>query len=69
LVEHIVIIANVIRHSGCPCPGIGDRALSLSDAILHFFYNTIADTATVIPFWFVAKARRPARTELSDPQP
>ncbi|MEO5837380.1 MAG: hypothetical protein ABIQ73_04515 [Acidimicrobiales bacterium] len=61
MVEHIVIISNVIRHSGCPCPGIGDRALSLSDTILHFFYNAIAYTATVIPFWFLMKARTAGR--------
>ena len=61
MVEHIVIISNVIQHRGCPCPGIGDRALSLSDTILHFFYNAIAYTATVIPFWFVMKSRRTRR--------
>ncbi|MEO8694627.1 MAG: hypothetical protein ABI658_13975 [Acidimicrobiales bacterium] len=57
MVEHVVIISNVIRHSGCPCPGIGDQALSVSDTILHFFYNAIAYTATVIPFWFLMKTR------------
>jgi hypothetical protein len=61
MVEHIVIISNVIQHRGCPCPGIGDRALSVSDTVLHFFYNAIAYTATVIPFWFVAKARSKTR--------
>jgi len=46
------------RHSRA---GIGDRALSVSDTVLHFFYNAIAYTATVIPFWFVAKARSKTR--------
>jgi hypothetical protein len=29
--------------------------------VLHFFYNTIAYSATVVPFWFVVKARRLTR--------
>ena len=61
MVEHIVIMSHVIRNSGCPCPGIGDRALSLSDTVLHFFYNLIAYTATVTPFYFVMKARSATR--------
>ena len=37
MTEHTVIIANVIRNDGCPCPGIGDRALDVSDTptVLH----------------------------------
>jgi hypothetical protein len=57
MTEHIVIIANVIQNRGCPCPGIGDRALNLGDTVLHFFYNTIAYSATVVPFWFVLRSR------------
>ncbi len=53
VVEHIVIIANVIEHSGCPCPGIGDRALGVTDTQLHFVYNAVAYAGTVTPFWFL----------------
>jgi hypothetical protein len=42
MVEHGVIISHVIANGGCPCPGIGDVALGLSDTILHFAYNLIA---------------------------
>ena len=62
--EHVVIITNVVRNDGCPCPGIGDRALGVTDTVLHFFYNALAYAATVAPFWFVAQARpgfRPSR--------
>jgi hypothetical protein len=31
-----VIISRVIANGGCPCPGIGDAALSISDTVLHF---------------------------------
>jgi len=64
MTEHMVIIYHVIRNHGCPCPGIGDRALNVSDTVLHFFYNTIAYAATVVPFWFVV-ASRPNRWRLS----
>ncbi|HXH20733.1 MAG TPA: hypothetical protein VNN10_01800 [Dehalococcoidia bacterium] len=65
VVEHGVIISNVIAHGGCPCPGIGDAALGVSDTVLHFLYNAIAYAATVTAFWFVAPgdsgdARQPA---------
>ncbi len=50
LVEHGVIISNVIRNNGCPCPGIGDVALGVSDTNLHFGYNVIAYAATLMPF-------------------
>jgi hypothetical protein len=58
MVEHIVIIAHVLQHSGCPCPGIGDAALGVSDTVLHFFYNGLSFTglliaaAYVLPPWF-----------------
>lgn len=56
VVEHAVIIANVIEHHGCPCPGIGDRLLGVTDTQLHFFYNAIAYASTVIGFWFAVSA-------------
>lgn len=56
MVEHIVIISNVVANHGCPCPGIGDRALGVSDTQLHFVYNAGAYAATVVPFWFLAGA-------------
>jgi hypothetical protein len=59
-VEHVVIISNVIENSGCPCPGIGDRALDVTDTQLHFVYNAIAYGGTVAAFWFVATPAKPA---------
>lgn len=41
MVEHVVIISNVLAHGGCPCPGIVDAATGLSDTVLHFFYNAL----------------------------
>ena len=58
MVEHGVIISNVIANGGCPCPGIGDAALGVSDAVLHFFYNAIAYTGTIVPFVFLVRHRR-----------
>jgi hypothetical protein len=58
VVEHGVIISNVIQNSGCPCPGIGDAALGVTDTQLHFLYNAVAYAATVTPFWYVMGARR-----------
>jgi hypothetical protein len=55
VIEHSVIIANVIKNSGCPCPGIGDAALGVTDTQLHFVYNAIAYAATVTPFWFLMR--------------
>ncbi len=55
-VEHGVIIRNVIRNGGCPCPGIGDAALDVTDTQLHFVYNFIAYTGTLIPFVVLRKA-------------
>jgi hypothetical protein len=57
VVEHVVIIANVIRNSGCPCPGIGDAALGVSDVVLHMFYNVVAYGAILPAFWFVMHGR------------
>jgi hypothetical protein len=56
VVEHLVIISNVIANGGCPCPGIGDRALGITDTVLHFGYNAAAFAALLAPFWFVARA-------------
>jgi hypothetical protein len=55
VVEHIVIIANVIANNGCPCPGILDARLGVSDTVLHFGYNAIAYAATVLPFAYVLR--------------
>jgi hypothetical protein len=67
-IEHAVIISNVLRNGGCPCPGIGDVALGITDTVLHFFYNAIAYSATVPAFlYFVSRTRIPhaLRTELA----
>src|SRR5437867_4093902 len=40
-VEHLVIISRVLMNNGCPCPGIGDAALGLTDTVLHFIYNLV----------------------------
>ena len=67
-IEHAVIISNVLRNGGCPCPGIGDVALGISDKVLHFFYNAIAYSATVPAFVYYISRTRPARelrTELA----
>jgi hypothetical protein len=55
-IEHLVIISNVLMHHGCPCPGIGDAALGLSDTVLHFFYNAVVTCAILVPFWYVVQA-------------
>jgi hypothetical protein len=57
MVEHGVIIANVIANHGCPCPGIGDSALGLSDTILHFFYNALAYTGVVYAYVLIVRRR------------
>jgi hypothetical protein len=57
MVEHVVIISHVIANHGCPCPGIGDVALGLSDKALHFFYNAVSYSATALPFYFVIQQR------------
>jgi len=61
MVEHVVIISNVIRNGGCPCPGIGDAALGISDTVLHFYYNAITYLALLAPFGYVWRARRARR--------
>jgi hypothetical protein len=59
LVEHIVIIRNAISNGGgCPCPGIGDRALDVSDTELHFVYNLFAYAGTLAPFPTVLRTYR-----------
>jgi hypothetical protein len=58
IVEHGVIISNVIANSGCPCPGIGDAALSISDTVLHFYYNAIATTGLAVTFAHVLRDRQ-----------
>src|SRR3954464_12706268 len=50
LIEHLVIISHVIANGGCPCPGIGDSALGVTDTQLHFVYNVVAYAATLVPF-------------------
>jgi hypothetical protein len=50
-------LSHVIANHGCPCPGIGDVALEVTDKVLHFFYNSISYSATVIPFVFVIRQR------------
>jgi hypothetical protein len=57
-VEHLVIISRVVRNDGCPCPGIGDAALGVTDTVLHFAYNAVVTSAMVAPFWYVARAVR-----------
>jgi hypothetical protein len=57
VVEHSVIISNAIQNGGCPCPGIGDRVLGVTDTQLHFVYNAAAYAATVVPFWFLTGVR------------
>jgi hypothetical protein len=60
-IEHLVIISRVLRHDGCPCPGIGDSLLGVTDTILHFAYNGVVLTAMLVPFWFVVRAARDRR--------
>jgi hypothetical protein len=57
MVEHGVIISHVIANGGCPCPGIGDAALHVSDTILHFFYNAIAYAGIVCAYAHVLRRR------------
>ena len=57
MVEHGVIISHVIANGGCPCPGIGDAALGVSDTILHVFYNLIAYAGVVLADLFVLRDR------------
>ena len=64
MVEHVVIIANVVRHHGCPCPGIGDRVLGVTDIQLHLTYNAVTYSAVLLTFRFVAGMRSKARAIL-----
>jgi hypothetical protein len=61
VVEHGVIISRVIANDGCPCPGIGDAALGVSDTILHFAYNVIAYAGLAAAFLYARRARTSAR--------
>jgi hypothetical protein len=56
VIEHGVIISHVIHNSGCPCPGIGDAALGITDTVLHFWYNAIAYLAALVPFVYLVHA-------------
>jgi hypothetical protein len=56
-VEHAVIISNVIANGGCPCPGIVDAALGVSDTVLHFFYNLVAYLSILPPLWYLTHSR------------
>ena len=58
VVEHIVIISNVLANNGCPCPGIVDSATGLTDTILHFVYNTIAYSGVGVAYWYAFQGRR-----------
>jgi hypothetical protein len=61
VIEHLVIISNVIANNGCPCPGILDARLGITDTVLHFGYNVVAYAATVLPFaYLVRRLRRSA---------
>ena len=61
MVEHGVIISHVIANGGCPCPGIGDTALGLSDTILHFIYNALAYAGLAYAYILVLQDRRNRR--------
>ena len=60
MVEHGVIISHVIANGGCPCPGIGDAALGVSDTILHFFYNALAYAGVAYAYVLVLRDRASA---------
>jgi hypothetical protein len=60
MAEHVVIIANVLANDGCPCPGILDPVLGVSDTILHFLYNAAVYALIMVPFWHLLRAQ--ART-------
>lgn len=57
IVEHGVIISHVLANDGCPCPGIGDVALSVSDTVLHFVYNVVAYTGVLAVFVHLLRHR------------
>jgi hypothetical protein len=60
MVEHGVIISHVIANGGCPCPGIGDTALGVSDTVLHFFYNALAYAGILLAYRYVWRSRAAA---------
>jgi hypothetical protein len=62
VVEHGVITKNIVMNQGCPCPGILDARLGVSDTVLHFGYNLVAYAGTVVPYWFLIR-RRPTTPE------
>ena len=61
VVEHGVIISHVLANGGCPCPGIADSALGVSDTIVHFFYNLISYGGVVTAYSFVLRGRQATR--------
>ena len=67
MAEHAVIISNVLANNGCPCPGILDPVLGVSDTVLHFFYNAAVYAAVLVPFPYVmrpgSRALRRASTQ------
>lgn len=58
VMEHAVIISNVLANGGCPCPGIGDVVLGTTDTILHFFYNALTYAAILAAFVYVRRSAR-----------
>ena len=56
-VEHLVIISNVIANGGCPCPGIVDAAVGVTDTVLHFFYNLVAYLSILPALWYLTRTR------------
>jgi hypothetical protein len=66
--EHAVIIANVLANDGCPCPGILDSRLGVSDTYLHFGYNAAVYAAVLVAFRYVVSSRRRA-SDLEFPPP
>ena len=63
VLEHVVIISSVIANNGCPCPGLLDSRLGVSDTVLHFGYNAVAYAATALPFVYLLRQVRRARPE------
>ena len=61
MVEHGVIISHVIANGGCPCPGIGDVALGLSDTILHLVYNLVAYLGIAYAYVLIVRQREHER--------
>jgi hypothetical protein len=66
VVEHVVIIGNVLANDGCPCPGIVDAQIGIADTVLHFGYNVAAFLATAAPLLFLLGA--PLRLEPDTPR-